>query len=103
MSASMASTGKPAAERCRLISALNVVLPLPPFPTNAIFISKIMFSLAPLTEAEELKGMVQDPERRSSGNLTLVGLEVFFHGDVFDALALNTQKVMMVPFVRKLI
>src|SRR3954471_9622761 len=37
MSASTATTAAPAAARCRMNSDDNVVFPLPPFPTNAIF------------------------------------------------------------------
>jgi hypothetical protein len=37
MSASMASTGSPAAARCRANSEVRVVLPLPPLPAKAIF------------------------------------------------------------------
>src|SRR5262249_44893046 len=38
-SASNASTVRPSAARCRANSAARVVLPAPPFPTNAIFIN----------------------------------------------------------------
>ena len=37
MSASMASTGRPASARYATNSDDSVVLPLPPLPTNAIF------------------------------------------------------------------
>src|SRR2546421_116165 len=41
MSASMASTGRPASARYATNSDDSVVLPLPPLPTNAIFTPRI--------------------------------------------------------------